>query len=166
MVLIRKNELIWWVGLGLWGMRIICMRKLRIICTPTNFISYACKNCVLYAHQTRSYHIYAKVHFCLSIPRVFIFIWPTIYMHFHETGLDVHSNYFWQNKIDWAISSFLFISWRCNLFIWWQSWISLQCHMIFQKKKIIWWFGAKEMLIVIILLSSCWKQLCLFTFLC
>ncbi len=33
-------------------MRIICTRKLRIICTPTNFVSYARKNCVLYARQT------------------------------------------------------------------------------------------------------------------
>ncbi len=27
-------------------------------CTPTNFISYACENCVLHERQTLSYHIY------------------------------------------------------------------------------------------------------------
>ncbi len=31
----------------------ICTRKLGIICTPTNVISYARENCILYAHQTR-----------------------------------------------------------------------------------------------------------------
>ncbi len=60
--------------------------KLHIICTPTNFVSYAHENCVLYARQTHSYHIYAKVQFGISIPRVFVFISRTIYTHFHETG--------------------------------------------------------------------------------
>ncbi len=41
-------------------MRIICTRKLRIICTPTNFVSYAHENCVLYACQTRVYHMTPK----------------------------------------------------------------------------------------------------------
>ncbi len=31
--------------------------------------------------------LYAKVHFCISIPQVFVFIWRTIYTHFHEIGL-------------------------------------------------------------------------------
>ncbi len=64
-VLIRKNGL-WrvyatrWVGLGLWG------------------------KCVSYARQQISYHMHAKVHFCVSIPRVFVFIWRTIYMHHNK----------------------------------------------------------------------------------
>ncbi len=62
-------------------------QKLRILCTPIHFVSYAHENCVLYACQTRLYHIYAIAHFCVSIPYVLVFIWRTIYTHFHETGL-------------------------------------------------------------------------------
>ncbi len=76
-------------------MSIICTWKLCIICTPTNFVSYARKNCVLYARQTHVYQMNAKVHFCISIPWVFVFIWRSIYTHFHETGLKITQN----NKI-------------------------------------------------------------------
>ncbi len=56
--------------------------------TPYNkFRIYARESCVLYARQTRAYHMNGKVHFCVSIPQVFVFIWRTIYTHFHETGL-------------------------------------------------------------------------------
>ncbi len=79
----------------------ICLQKLHIICTSNKFhiiymlaktayymhikqISYhiyACKNCVLYAHQTI---IISYMHACMSIPQVFVFIWRTIYTHFHD----------------------------------------------------------------------------------
>ncbi len=48
---------------------------------PTNVILYAC--------QTRVYHMHAKIIFCISIPQVFLFIWHTIFTHFHETGLKI-----------------------------------------------------------------------------
>ncbi len=47
---------------------IICTRKLCFICTPNTFVSY----------------IRQSPFFFVSIPRVFIFIWHTIYTHFHE----------------------------------------------------------------------------------
>ncbi len=93
MALICKNGL-WrvyatqWVRLGLWS----------------GCVSYACENCVLYAGQTRVYHMHAKVNFCISIPRVFVFIWRTIYTHFHETGL-VFSSIFSLYQTIWAIKS-------------------------------------------------------------
>ncbi len=32
-------------------------------------------------------HMHTKVNFCVSIPRFSVFIWRTIYTHFHKTGL-------------------------------------------------------------------------------
>ncbi len=34
-------------------------------------------------------HTHAKANFFVSIPHVFIFIWRTIYTHFHEIVLDL-----------------------------------------------------------------------------
>ncbi len=46
----------------------------RIICTWKYILFYAC--------QTFVYHMHAIVHFCVSIPQMFVFIWRTISTHF------------------------------------------------------------------------------------
>ncbi len=43
-------------------------------------------NVILYARQTR---VHAEVNFCISIPRVFLFLWHIIFTDFHETGLKI-----------------------------------------------------------------------------
>ncbi len=48
------------------------MRKLRFICTTTNVVLYACKNCVLYAPQTHAYHMQANVNFLFLFGVLFI----------------------------------------------------------------------------------------------
>ncbi len=40
-------------------------------------------------HVKIAYYMHVKVNFCVSIPRVSVFIWCTIYTHFHETGLSM-----------------------------------------------------------------------------
>ncbi len=57
-------------------MRVICTRKLLIICTPTNFVSYAHEICVLYARQSSFLGI-NTTSFYLAY----------FYTHFHETRL-------------------------------------------------------------------------------
>ncbi len=110
---------IWWVGLGLWGMRIICTWKLRIICTPTNFVSYARQNCILYARQqiriicTRKLRIIytpntcisnrSTIHFCVSIPRVF--------------GSYLHINTRWYSLLYFRTQYLSSVSCRCCLFM-------------------------------------------------
>ncbi len=58
------------------SMRIICVQKLCILCTPTNFVSYACKNCVSYARQRISYHMHAKTMYYMHTKHLHIICTP------------------------------------------------------------------------------------------
>ncbi len=46
-------------------------------------VSYVCENCILYARQTRAYHMSPKVHFCLLMPFVFGVLFIRIRDHVH-----------------------------------------------------------------------------------
>ncbi len=54
---------------------------------------YGCGVDAYHHMQAKSaYYMHAKLHFCVSIPQVFVFNWHTIYTHFHETGLHIQLN--------------------------------------------------------------------------
>ncbi len=93
----NKNLWYWYAKNGLWhsydthmfGVHII--RRFRV-----HMIQFFCRAYDMQFSRTydmqlpHNPNIHAKVHFCVSIPRVFVFIWRTIYMHFHEIGLAFH----------------------------------------------------------------------------
>ncbi len=53
---------------------------------------YGCGVDVYHMHAKTAYHMHDKVIFCISKPRIFVFISRIIYTHLHETGLTVRSD--------------------------------------------------------------------------
>ncbi len=70
----------------------MCLINVNVICYAMGGIMVVRVDAYHHMQAKSAYYMHAKLHFCVSIPQVFVFNWHTIYTHFHETGLHIQLN--------------------------------------------------------------------------
>ncbi len=98
--------------------RIMCTRKLLIICTPINFVSYARENSLLYARQYISYHMHAKTAYymhankfrIICTRKLLIICTPTNFVSYaRQTRAYMHAKVFFFFFFAYQYHKFLFL---------------------------------------------------------